>query len=182
MSAERFGRVALCSPDFDARWPCRTSPTGLTAATIIGKYVTVEPGCVLRSCRVQDFCLVGARSALLEGSMMEPYSMLAPGSVLPPARRVPEGELWAGNPAQFVRKLTSDERDNIRTIAEEVRRLAWEHAADELPHGTAWRDVEAHRAALVKSGDFEWVDMRRAKYQLRTDKAKAVAEQQTHAQ
>ena len=29
----------------------RTSPTGLTAATLIGKYVTIEPGCVLRSVR-----------------------------------------------------------------------------------------------------------------------------------
>lgn len=26
----------------------RSSPTGLTAATLIGKYVTVEPNCVLR--------------------------------------------------------------------------------------------------------------------------------------
>jgi carbonic anhydrase/acetyltransferase-like protein (isoleucine patch superfamily) len=89
--------------------PRRTSPTGLTAATLVGKYVTVEPQCVLRSCRVEDNCIVGAKSVLCEGSMMEPYSMLAPGSVLPPARRVPEGELWAGSPATFVRKLTKDE-------------------------------------------------------------------------
>jgi carbonic anhydrase/acetyltransferase-like protein (isoleucine patch superfamily) len=93
---------------------CRTSPTGLTAATIIGKYVTVEPNCVLRSCRVQDYCLVGARSVLLEGSLMEPYSSLAPGSVLPPARRVPEGELWGGNPARFIRKLSGDEKDALK--------------------------------------------------------------------
>jgi carbonic anhydrase/acetyltransferase-like protein (isoleucine patch superfamily) len=89
--------------------PRRTSPTGLTAATLVGKYVTVEPQCVLRSCRVEDHCIVGAKSVLCEGSMMEPYSILAPGSVLPPARRVPEGELWAGSPAKFVRKLTKDE-------------------------------------------------------------------------
>ena len=31
---------------------------------------------------------------------MEPYSRLAPGSVLPPARRIPAGELWGGNPAR----------------------------------------------------------------------------------
>lgn len=88
---------------------CRTSPTGLTAATLIGKYVTIEPNCVLRSTRIEDNCIVGAKSVLCEGSMMEPYSILAPGSVLPPARRVPEGELWAGSPAKFVRKLTKDE-------------------------------------------------------------------------
>lgn len=94
---------------------CRTSPTGLTAATLIGKYVTIEPNCVLRSTRIEDHCIVGAKSVLCEGSMMEPYSILAPGSVLPPARRVPEGELWAGSPARFVRKLTKDEVSSGRT-------------------------------------------------------------------
>lgn len=145
----------------------RTSPTGLTAAVLIGKYVTVEPNCALRSCRIQDNCIVGARSVLMEGSMMESHSVLAPGSVLPPARRVPEGELWAGNPARFVRKLTEYEREEIRVVAEEVRRLAWQHAAEELPHGTAWRGVEAQRSAQLEGGQYGWVDLRRAKYRLR---------------
>jgi hypothetical protein len=35
---------------------------------------------------------VGARCVLLEGSMMEDYSQLQPGSVLPPTRRVPSGD------------------------------------------------------------------------------------------
>lgn len=134
---------------------------------LIGKFVTVEPNCTLRSCRISDYCIVGARSVLMEGSMMETRSVLAPGSVLPPARRVPEGELWAGNPARFVRKLSEDEMEEIKTVAEDVRRLAWQLAADELPHGTAWRGVEAQRAAQINSGLYGWVDLRRAKYQLR---------------
>ena len=46
---------------------------------------------------------------LMEGSLVETQSMLAAGTVLPPGRLVPTGELWAGNPAKFVRKLTNDE-------------------------------------------------------------------------
>jgi hypothetical protein len=45
-------------------------------------------------CHVAPSCWhvqVGARSVLLEGSMMEDYSVLQPGSVLPPTRRVPTG-------------------------------------------------------------------------------------------
>jgi len=153
----------------------RTSPTGLTAAVIIGKYVTVEPNCTLRSCRIQDYCVVGARSVLMEGSMMETQSILAPGSVLPPARRVPKGELWAGNPARFVRKLTEDEIAEIKSVADEVRRLAWQHAAEELPHGTAWRGVEAQRAAQVEDGEYAWVDLRRIKYDTRIKQEKDAA-------
>jgi carbonic anhydrase/acetyltransferase-like protein (isoleucine patch superfamily) len=67
---------------------------------------------VLRSCRIGDNVIVGAKCSLMEGAFVEDNSILAPGSVLPPARRVPSGELWAGNPAKFVRKLTKDEVRN----------------------------------------------------------------------
>jgi carbonic anhydrase/acetyltransferase-like protein (isoleucine patch superfamily) len=40
---------------------------------------------------------------------VETHSVLAPGSVLPPGRYVPSGQLWAGNPARYVRDLTKDE-------------------------------------------------------------------------
>ncbi len=45
----------------------------------------------------------------MEGTLVEEGSILAPGSVLPPGRLVPKRQLWAGNPARFVRELTNDE-------------------------------------------------------------------------
>lgn len=147
----------------------RSTAAGLPAATIVGKYVTIEPAAVLRSCRVGDQVVVGARSVLLEGSLVEDGAILAPGSVLPPARRVPSGELWAGAPAKFVRKLTGDEKDAIKTAAEAVWRLAAAQGADELPHGNSWRLVEDWRAARDGAGLFEWVDMRRQKYAIRSE-------------
>ena len=45
----------------------------------------------------------------MEGCLVESNSVLAPGTVLPPGRLVPSGQLWAGNPARFVRDLTKDE-------------------------------------------------------------------------
>jgi carbonic anhydrase/acetyltransferase-like protein (isoleucine patch superfamily) len=147
----------------------RSTAAGLPAATIVGKYVTIEPGAVLRSCRVADRVVIGARAVLLEGSLVEEDAILAPGSVLPPARRVPSGELWAGAPARFVRKLTGDEKDAIKEAAQAVWRLAAGHSADELPHGSAWRLVEDWRAARDGAGLYEWVDMRRQKYAIRSE-------------
>ena len=151
----------------------RTSPTGLTAATLIGKYVTIEPGCVLRSVRVQDMCVVGARSVLLEGSMMEEGSVLAPGSVLPPARRVPAGEMWGGNPARFIRALSKDEKAAIKEVAESVAAVAYGAWADELPHGTAWREVEAWRAKRIAAGELTWGNLRAARYFTRREAEEA---------
>jgi carbonic anhydrase/acetyltransferase-like protein (isoleucine patch superfamily) len=95
---------------------CRTSPTGLSAATVIGRYCTVGQGCLLRSATIEHECIVGDRSILLEGSLMESHSVLAPGSVLPPGRLVPARQLWAGNPARFVRDLTKDEARSCCTV------------------------------------------------------------------
>ncbi len=92
---------------------CRTSPTGLSAATIIGKYVTIGQGCLLRSTTVEDQVVIGDRSILMEGSLVESNSVLAPGTVLPPGRLVPSGQLWAGNPARYVRDLSKDEVNHI---------------------------------------------------------------------
>lgn len=91
------------------RLRCRAVPTGLNASTIIGDNVLIEPYAVLRSCRVEPVSIIGARSVVCEGAVVESESILAPGSVVPPARRIPSGELWAGNPARFVRKLTAAE-------------------------------------------------------------------------
>jgi len=44
--------------------------------------------------------------------------MLGPNSVVPPGRFIPTGQLWAGNPVQFVRNLTGAEKHQIKVQAE----------------------------------------------------------------
>jgi len=126
----------------------RTSPTGLTAATLLGTYVTVFPGSVIRSSILKDECVVGAGCVLMEGSMVEENAILADGSVLPPGRRIPSGELWAGNPANFVRKLTKDEKVEIKHLAQHVCGTSGVHRDNELPWGTQYQAVEKLKEAL----------------------------------
>lgn len=122
-----------------------TSPTGLSAETLIGKYCTVGAFSTLRSCTIEDESVVGQRCVLMEGSLVEMNGMLGSGSVLPPGRRVPAGELWAGNPARFVRELTYDEILAIPKLAEGIRELAQEHADEFLPYSAAYLEVEKLR-------------------------------------
>ena len=57
-------RTLFLSP-FEAReCASRTSPTGLPAATVIGRYVTIGQGCVLRSTTIGDEVVVGDKCAL----------------------------------------------------------------------------------------------------------------------
>jgi carbonic anhydrase/acetyltransferase-like protein (isoleucine patch superfamily) len=100
-------------------------------------------GCQLRACTIEDNCLIGMNSIIPEGAYIEKNAMLGAGTVLSPGQRIPSGELWAGNPAKFIRYLTHEEEDNIVTLAENYWRTALEHKEEfSLPVGTAWNEAE----------------------------------------
>jgi len=143
-------------------------PTGLNPATLIGEFVTVEPYCVLRSCRIEPKVILGARTVVCEGAIVETESIVTPGSVVPPARRIPSGELWGGNPIRFIRKLTGHERERvIMDSAEHYVALANMLRVEQLPVGTGWRAVEAYREKQVASKEYQWVNFREQKYLMR---------------
>lgn len=127
----------------------RSSPTGLSAATSIGNYVTVGPGSLLRSCTVQDEVVIGERCVLLEGSLVEKTAVLAPGAVVPPGRLIPSGQLWAGNPARYVRDLTKDEKAEIKPLAESVFRAMDLNKDEQMEESIAYLEAEKVRARLA---------------------------------
>ena len=51
-----------------------------------------------------------------EGSVVEKNSIVAAGAVVLPGTFVPAGELWAGNPAKFVRKCTEEEIAHMEEV------------------------------------------------------------------
>lgn len=52
----------------------------------------------------------------LIGCVIERNVIIAPGSVLPVDTFVPSGQLWAGNPAKYVRDLTDDEKKKVKKV------------------------------------------------------------------
>ena len=67
------------------------------------------------------------RCVLMEGVVVESGAVLADGTVVPPARRIPGKQLWAGNPAHYVRDLTYDELHEISHLAETLSEQAAAH-------------------------------------------------------
>lgn len=84
----------------------------------------------------------------MEGSIVQTQSKLAPGTVLPPGKLVPSGQLWAGNPARLVRDLTADEIAEIPNVAEKSFPLQDAHSAEFLPYSTVWRKAQELREAV----------------------------------
>jgi len=123
------------------------NPTGFSARTYIGDYVTIGQGCLLRACTVDDNSVVGDGCILQEGSLVDRGAMLEAGSLLPSGARVPSGEVYGGSPASFVRKLQKEELTEFQMTAEATTSLAAKHADEFLPYGTMYQLKEEMEGA-----------------------------------
>jgi len=97
----------------DGKNPCR-----------IGNDVTVGHRAILHGCEIQDRCLVGMGSILLDGAVLESECVLEAGSLVPEGRVLRSGRLYFGSPAREVRRLTDAERELFRVSAREYVNLA----------------------------------------------------------
>ncbi|CAI9753422.1 unnamed protein product [Fraxinus pennsylvanica] len=88
----------------------KSNLSGKVLPTIIGDNVTVGHSAVVHGCTVEDEAFVGA--------------------LVRQNTRVPCGEVWGGNPAKFLRKLTDEEIAFISQSATNYINLAKVHAAE----------------------------------------------------
>nr|WP_048204213.1 gamma carbonic anhydrase family protein [Methanobacterium formicicum] len=90
----------------------------------IGDYVSVGHAAVLHGCKVDDNCIIGMNSTLLNGSHIQKNSIVAAGSVVPGGKVFPEGHLIMGAPARAVRELGEEEIKDIKNTALRYLKLA----------------------------------------------------------
>ncbi|NTW56899.1 MAG: gamma carbonic anhydrase family protein [Chlorobiaceae bacterium] len=88
----------------------------------IGNCVTIGHGAVLHACTVKDHVLIGMGAVLLDDCVVEPWSVVAAGSLVRQGFTVPSGMLVAGVPAKVIRPITEDERRNIADSPENYLR------------------------------------------------------------
>ncbi|MDE2029568.1 MAG: gamma carbonic anhydrase family protein [Alphaproteobacteria bacterium] len=95
--------------------------------TIIGDDVTVGHMALLHACVVESRGFVGMKSGVMDGAKIESEGMLASGALLTPGKTVASGELWAGSPAKFWRKLMPDDIAQFDLRAGQYARLGQEY-------------------------------------------------------
>uniref|UniRef100_A0A7S0C2Q6 Dynactin subunit 6 n=2 Tax=Proboscia inermis TaxID=420281 RepID=A0A7S0C2Q6_9STRA len=115
----------------------------------IGHYVSIGSGSLLTSCRVEDFVIIGEKSIVGEGSMVESNVILEPGTVVPAYSRIPSGQRWGGNPAKFISNLDDGDKAHIQGNAEHVKDQAYEHMVEFLPYGSSYLHLEELRESGV---------------------------------
>lgn len=97
------------------------------APCIVGDDVTVGHRVTLHGCEIQDQCLVGMGSVVMDHAILETGCLLAAGSLVPEGKVLRSGYLYAGSPARERRELTSQEKAFFKTSATHYVHLAQKH-------------------------------------------------------
>lgn len=76
---------------------------------IVGQDVTVGHNVVLHGCTIEDECLIGMGSVVLDNAVVQKNVLVGANSLVPPGKVLESGHLYVGSPVKKVRPLTDEE-------------------------------------------------------------------------
>src|SRR5467141_958154 len=79
----------------------------------LGEYVTVGHSVTLHGCTIEDRCLIGMGSIILNGAVIGAGSIIAGGTLIPEGTIVEPNSLWMGSPGTFRRHLDKKDEETI---------------------------------------------------------------------
>lgn len=106
----------------DAGVPCR-----------VGDRVGVGHRAILHGCTIEDDCLIGMGSMVLNGAVVGRGSVVAAGAVVKEGFLVPPGSLVVGLPARVVRPVNPALRERIAQTWQHYVQQAARHRAGDFP-------------------------------------------------
>jgi carbonic anhydrase/acetyltransferase-like protein (isoleucine patch superfamily) len=89
-----------------------------THATTIGDHVTIGHAAVIHGCTVEDRCLIGMGTILLNGARIGAGSIVAAGTLVVEGMEVPPRSLVMGSPGKVKRTLSDAEVAGIQVYAD----------------------------------------------------------------
>lgn len=85
----------------------------LIGSVQIGTDVTIGHNCIIHACKIEDFCLIGMGSIIMDDACISQMSIVGAGSLVTKGKVFPPRSLIMGNPAKFIRTLSDDEVASI---------------------------------------------------------------------
>ncbi len=100
---------------------------------LIGARVGIGHRAIIHGCTIEDDCLIGMGSVLLNGVRIGTGSVVAAGAVVPEGMRVPPGSLVMGIPGRVARAVDPALAARIRSTWEHYVKEAERHRAGRFP-------------------------------------------------
>ena len=84
--------------------------------TILGDRVTVGHMALLHACTLKDDAMIGMQACVMDGAVVGEGSLIAAGALVTPGKEIGPGEVWAGRPAKFLRKVGPNDQKMLDYI------------------------------------------------------------------
>ena len=97
------------------------NPAG--APLTIGDRVTIGHSVILHGCTIQDECLIGMGSIVMDKAVLETQVLVGAGSLVPEGKVLQSGYLYLGRPVKQIRPLTQEEIAYFNYSAEHYVKL-----------------------------------------------------------
>lgn len=124
-----------------------------TYGTFIGDNITVGHMCLIHACRLEDNCMVGMHATVMDGAVVETGALVAAKALISPGKRVPAGQVWAGQPGKYLCDVKEAQQAMMDRIAPGYVELAGEFRAA----GLDIRDLDTTLAQMdrpaLEAGD-----------------------------
>lgn len=101
--------------------------TRKTGPTVIGSGITIGHKALIHAATLMDDCFFGMGATILDFAVVEPGTFVAAGALVTPHKRIPSGQMWAGNPAKYFRDLKPQEAEFIAISAQNYVELALDY-------------------------------------------------------
>ena len=101
--------------------PHQKHPDGF--ALHVGNNVTVGHKVILHGCVIEDNCLIGMGSSIMDGVVVHSHVLVGAGSLVSPGKELESGYLYIGSPVKKLRPLSDEEYTWIDYSAEHYKKL-----------------------------------------------------------
>ena len=84
----------------------------------IGDDVSIGHMCLIHGCEIGENTLIGMGSIIQDGAKIGKNCIIGAGSLVTQNKVIPDGTMYFGRPARYVRDLTPEEIEDNRKIAD----------------------------------------------------------------
>lgn len=84
---------------------------------VIGKNVTVGHHAIVHGCEIEDECLIGMNSVILDGAVIGRNSIIGANALIPVGTKIPPRSLVVGTPGRVMRSVNDTDIEELRKAA-----------------------------------------------------------------
>ena len=103
----------------------------------VGEDVSIGHGAIVHGCRVGSNTLIGMGSIIMDGAVIGSNCIIGAGSLVTGRKVIPDGTMALGRPAKVLKKLSEQEIEGLRGMAEDYMRFGAARLAERRAAETA---------------------------------------------